>query len=299
MSQERSTICLNGWLALCFHLLLLAANVYWFWSVIANAGHTADSVSGFLIALAGPLIVGVLLLGLYPGGYFTLYPNTAKVLTFFGSYAGSVRQTGFLWTNPFYKKSTISLRLQTVQGPILKVNDKQGNPIEISAINIFHVEDTAKARFDVDNFNDFVAIQTESALRHLATNYAYDHDDSQEMTLRASVDEVSRALQNELQERLAKAGVQVDEARITHLAYAPEIAMAMLRRQQAAAVIAARKQIVDGAVSIVSSALSELSNQHVLELDNERKVAMVSNLLVVLCSESQTQPIVNTGTLYQ
>ncbi|PWT95293.1 MAG: band 7 protein [Candidatus Melainabacteria bacterium] len=298
MSQERSNFCMNGWLALVFHLLLLAANVYWFWSVIANLTQTS-SVGGLLISLAGPIIAGILLLALYPAGYFMLYPNTAKVLTFFGSYAGSVRQTGFLWTNPFYEKSLMSLRLQTVQGPILKVNDKQGNPIEISAINIFHVEDTAKARFDVDNFNDYVSIQTESALRHLATNYAYDHDDSHEMTLRASVDEVSRALQSELQDRLAKAGVQVDEARITHLAYAPEIAMAMLRRQQATAVIAARKQIVDGAVSIVSSALSELSAQHVLELDNERKVAMVSNLLVVLCSESQTQPIVNTGTLYQ
>jgi regulator of protease activity HflC (stomatin/prohibitin superfamily) len=178
------------------------------------------------------------------------------------------------------------------------VNDKQGNPIEISAIIIFHIEDTAQARFDVHDFSDYVNIQSESSLRHLATKYAYDHDDGNEMTLRASVDEVSRALQAELQERLSKAGVTVDEARITHLAYAPEIAMAMLRRQQATAVIAARRQIVDGAVSIVNMALTELSAKKILDLDNERKAAMVSNLLVVLCSESQVQPVINAGTLY-
>jgi regulator of protease activity HflC (stomatin/prohibitin superfamily) len=246
-----------------------------------------------------PFIGGLLVLFVFFRGYFMIYPNTAKVMTLFGSYVGSVRQAGFLWTNPLYVMKSASLRLQSLQGPILKVNEMRGNPIEISSVMIFHIKDTAQAQFDVHNFDEYVQIQSESSLRYLATNYAYEDDDGHALTIRASVDEVSRALQAELQQRLAKAGVEIDEARITHLAYAPEIALAMLRRQQAAAVISARRLIVDGAVSIVTSALTELSERKVVELDNERKAAMVSNLLVVLCSETQVQPVINAGTLYQ
>jgi regulator of protease activity HflC (stomatin/prohibitin superfamily) len=246
-----------------------------------------------------PFIGCLLVLFVFSRGYFMIYPNTAKVMTLFGSYVGSVRRAGFLWTNPLSVMKSASLRLQSLQGPILKVNEMRGNPIEISSVMIFHIKDTAQAQFDVHNFDEYVQIQSESSLRYLATNYAYEDDDGHALTIRASVDEVSRALQAELQQRLAKAGVEIDEARITHLAYAPEIALAMLRRQQAAAVISARRLIVDGAVSIVTSALTELSERKVVELDNERKAAMVSNLLVVLCSETQVQPVINAGTLYQ
>jgi len=284
MSEERQANCINGWIAVAIHLLLSAATAFWF----SIPSHQQ------LIPFFACLLVLLVLVR----GYFAVYPNTAKVMTLFGSYAGTVRHTGFLWTNPLYRKRFASLRLQSLQIAILKVNDKRGNPIEISAVMIFHIEDTAQAHFDVHNFSEYVEIQSESSLRHMATNYAYDDDDGHALTLRASVDEVSRALQTELQQRLSKAGVRIDEARITHLAYAPEIAMAMLRRQQAAAVIGARRLIVEGAVSIVNSALVELSERHVVDLDNERKAAMVSNLLVVLCSEVQVQPVINAGTLY-
>jgi regulator of protease activity HflC (stomatin/prohibitin superfamily) len=301
MTQERKAFSINGWAALTVHLIVTALTINWFWSSISEltkGGANLPAISQQASTIPIQFILSVVVLVVLTRGYFMLYPNTAKVMTLLGSYAGTVRSTGFLWTVPFYKMYWTSLRLQSLQGPILKVNDKQGNPIEISTITIFHVQDTAQARFDVHNFQEYVQIQSESSVRHVASNYAYDHDDGDEMTLRASVDEVSQALQAELQERLSKAGIQVDEARITHLAYAPEIALAMLRRQQAAAVIGARRQIVEGAVSIVDAALTELSAKNVVELDNERKAAMVSNLLVVLCSESQVQPIVNTGTLY-
>jgi regulator of protease activity HflC (stomatin/prohibitin superfamily) len=288
MSQERKAICINGWVAFLIHLSMLVATVVWFSRPTHQEGNDLF-----------PFIGCLLVLFVFSRGYFMIYPNTAKVMTLFGSYVGSVRRAGFLWTNPLYVMKSASLRLQSLQGPILKVNEMRGNPIEISSVMIFHIKDTAQAQFDVHNFDEYVQIQSESSLRYLATNYAYEDDDGHALTIRASVDEVSRALQAELQQRLAKAGVEIDEARITHLAYAPEIALAMLRRQQAAAVISARRLIVDGAVSIVTSALTELSERKVVELDNERKAAMVSNLLVVLCSETQVQPVINSGTLYQ
>jgi regulator of protease activity HflC (stomatin/prohibitin superfamily) len=259
-------------------------------------------------------------------GLFTLQPNEARVLLLFGAYRGTVRQAGFHWGNPFYsggsqslaarqvaanaaakgdasavvrlRRNKISLRARTYNSPALKVNDKRGNPIEIAAVVVWRVQDTAQAMFDVDNYDTYIRTQSESALRHLASLYAYDNGEDHESTLRSNVDEVSGALRTELLERLAKAGVTVDEARLTHLAYAPEIAQAMLRRQQAEAVIAARQKIVHGAVSMVDMALRELAEKHVVQLDDERRAAMVSNLMVVLCGESEVRPVVNTGTLY-
>ena len=269
-------------------------------------------------------------------GFFTLQPNEARVLVLFGAYKGTVRESGFHWGNPFYtngpgassaaatsseghgtpttamaahavaaaaaarhsKRNKISLRARTLNGQKLKVNDKGGNPIEIAAVVIWRVQDTAMAMFDVDDYEKYVETQSESALRHIASRYGYDHGEEAEITLRSNVDDVSVALRQELHERLAKAGVVVEEARLTHLAYAPEIAQAMLRRQQAEAVIAARQKIVHGAVSMVEMALKELSEKNVLTMDDDRKAAMVSNLMVVLCGESEVHPVVNTGTLY-
>ena len=230
-----------------------------------------------------------------------LSPGRAAVLLLFGSYVGSVKESGFFWVFPLYSRRKISLRLMNLNGERLKVNDKAGNPVEIATVVVWHVHDTAQAVFDVDDFEAYVSMQSETALRHLATAYAYDHGEGEEttITLRGNVDEVSEALKHELGERLAKAGVAVVEARLTHLAYAPEIAQAMLRRQQAEAIIAARQKIVQGAVGMVDQALHLLSEKKVVEFDDERKAAMVSNLMVVLCGESQVTPIVNTGTLYQ
>ena len=221
----------------------------------------------------------------------------------FGAYKGTEIRSGFFWTNPFYTKMKISKRARNFDGDKLKVNDKRGNPIEISAVVVWRVSDTAKAAFDVDNYAHFVRVQSESALRHLANDYAYDHGEgdegeSSEFTLRSSTEEVSETLQVELSKRLEKAGVAVDEARLNHLAYAPEIASAMLRRQQAEAIIAARQKIVHGAVSMVQMALEGLEENNVVKLDEERKAAMVSNLLVVLCGDNDAQPVINTGTLY-
>ncbi len=231
-------------------------------------------------------------------GYFTLQPNEARVLVLFGSYKGTARESGFHWTNPFNRKFPISLRARNFQSERLKVNDKRGNPIEIACVVVWRVADTAQAVFDVDAYVDYVRVQSESAVRHLASAFAYDHGEENEITLRGGGEEVQRDLQKELQDRLGKAGVLVDEARITHLAYAPEIANAMLRRQQAEAVIAARQKIVHGAVSMVDMALRELAEKAVVHLDDERKAAMVSNLMVVLCGENEVHPIINAGTLY-
>ena len=268
-------------------------------------------------------------------GYFTLQPNEGRVMILFGSYHGTVRESGFFWANPFYSRvraripltgsdaardnssqprrdthgrsfaahrslgAKISLRSRNFISERLKVNDKRGNPVEIASVVVWRVEDTAKAAFDVDDFENYVQIQSEAAIRHIASLYGYDRsEDDTEPTLRDSADEVAEALAAELQIRLQKAGVAVEEARLTHLAYAPEIAQAMLRRQQAEAVIAARQKIVHGAVSMVDMALRELSEKAVVEMDEERKAAMVSNLLVVLCAEANVTPIVNTGTLY-
>jgi regulator of protease activity HflC (stomatin/prohibitin superfamily) len=243
-------------------------------------------------------VVLVIVAGISLKGHFTLQPNEAMVLILFGAYQGTVRQSGFHWTNPFYTRRTVSLRSRNLNGEKLKVNDKRGNPIEIAAVVVWRVEDTAQASFDVQDFENYVRIQSESAVRHLANSFAYDHGEENEITIRSGGDEVAAALKQELQERLSKAGVLVEEARLTHLAYAPEIAQAMLRRQQAEAVIAARQKIVHGAVSMVEMALRELAERDVVRLDDERKASMVSNLLVVLCGESEVTPVVNTGTLY-
>jgi regulator of protease activity HflC (stomatin/prohibitin superfamily) len=251
---------------------------------------------GVVVAICG--IVAALVGFVMLFGHFTLQPNTARVLLLFGEYRGTVKESGFWWTNPFNTKMLVSQRARNLEGARLKVNDKRGNPIEIAAVVVWRVADTAKAVFDVDHYEDYVRVQSESAVRHLANSYAYDHGEEGETTLRDAVDEVSEALRRELQERLGKAGVVVDEARLTHLAYAPEIAGAMLRRQQAEAIIAARQKIVHGAVSMVQMALDDLAAKQVVDLDNERKAAMVSNLLVVLCGETEAHPVINTGTLY-
>ena len=231
-------------------------------------------------------------------GLFMVNPNEGKVLQIFGKYAGTARDPGLRWANPFYAKKAVSLRIRNFESGKLKVNDSNGSPIEIGAVVVWKVVDTAEAVFEVDDFEEFVTIQSEAALRNLATSYPYETHDDNEISLRSDPKKIAASLREEIQERLEKAGVQVIEARISHLAYAQEIAHAMLRRQQASAIIAARRQIVEGAVGMVKMALHELKEQDVVELDEERKAAMVSNLLVVLCSEESAQPVLNTGTLH-
>ncbi|MBN9689659.1 MAG: SPFH domain-containing protein [Verrucomicrobia bacterium] len=290
-SQEQPFTTLSGALVLPLVLALFAGGV-------------ALIISAFTQLAPIRIIPGIITLfvgGLGARGFFAPQPNESRVMVLFGSYRGTVRRSGFHWANPFMTRLNVSLRARNLTGDKLKVNDKRGSPIEIAAVVVWRVEDTAQATFDVDNFENYVRVQSESAVRHLANAYPYDHgEDSEttEITLRSGMDEVSAALQRELSARLAKAGVVVEEARLTHLAYAPEIASAMLRRQQAEAVIAARKKIVHGAVSMVEMALTELSAKGVVNLDDERKAAMVSNLMVVLCGESEVHPVVNAGTLY-
>lgn len=316
VNQERVVTVWNGAAVLVlWFVLLLADGALLVFSVVLNE-FIWGRVCGVLVLIA--LIISM-------KGFFTLQPNEARVLVLFGSYKGTVRASGFHWGNPFYTngpssqfglaavqsqirvrkggagglgRNKISLRARTLNGDTLKVNDKRGNPIDIAAVVVWRVRDTAQAMFDVDDYENYVPTQSESALRHLASLYSYDDGDASEITLRANVDEVSGALRGELQERLAKAGVVVDEARLTHLAYAPEIAQVMLRSQQAEMVIAARQKIVHGAVSMVEMALKDLAEKEVVQLDDERRAAMVSNLMVVLCSESEVHPVVNTGTLY-
>ena len=232
-------------------------------------------------------------------GLFVVNPNEGRVLQLFGDYVGTVKTPGLRWANPFYTKKRISLRVRNFESAQLKVNDHDGNPIEIAAVVVWRVVDTAEAVFEVDDYQNFVKVQTEAAVRNLATSYTYDAHEEDQMSLRGNTAEVAEHLKKEIQERLAKAGVEVIEARISHLAYAPEIAQAMLQRQQAGAIIAARQRIVEGAVGMVEMALEMLSQREIVELDNERKAAMVSNLLVVLCGERATQPVINTGTIYQ
>jgi len=251
--------------------------------------------TGWAIVFA--ILTGIALL-IALTGFFTVAPNEGKVLQFFGRYVGTVREAGPRWTNPFYSKRGVSLRVRNFESSKLKVNDLDGNPIEIAAVVVWQVVDTAEALFQVNDYEDFVHIQSESALRAMATSYPYDSHDTGALSLRSHGKEISDHLQREIQERLTSAGVSVIEARITHLAFAPEIAQAMLQRQQASAIIAARTRIVEGAVSMVEMALDQLQKRGVVNLDEERKAAMVSNLLVVLCGERWTQPIVNTGTLY-
>ncbi len=297
MTLERLIHASSGWSRLPINLLLVAGGVVTFVSGLVMASTLGRGVGagfGGFLAIVGPLVglCGVILLF----GHFTLQPNEARVLILFGEYKGTVRESGFWWTNPFMTKLRVSLRSRNLEGAKLKVNDKNGNPIEIAAVVVWRVHDTAEACFDVQNYEEYVRVQSESAVRHLANSYAYDHGEANEITIRSGVEEVSQALARELQERLNKAGVRVEEARLTHLAYAPEIAQVMLRRQQAEAVIAARQKIVQGAVSMVQMALREIADQHVVILNEERKAAMVSNLLVVLCSEGDTQPVMGVGT---
>lgn len=247
-------------------------------------------IVGCIIAL---LVVVFLLFGL-----FVVNPNEAKVLQLFGTYVGTVKDPGLRWANPFYTKKRVSLRVRNFETSKLKVNDNRGNPIEIAAVVVWKVVDTAEAVFEVDDYIHYVHVQSEAAVRNLASNYPYDAFEDDEVSMVGHISEISERLRYENQERLAEAGVEIIESRISHLAYAPEIAHAMLRRQQATAIIAARRKIVEGAVGMVEHALQELSAKKILDLDEERKAAMVSNLLVVLCSESETQPVINTGSLY-
>jgi regulator of protease activity HflC (stomatin/prohibitin superfamily) len=243
--------------------------------------------------------IGLLVVTFLLAGLFVVNPNEGRVLQLFGDYAGTVRTDGLRWANPFYTKKRISLRVRNFESGRLKVNDLEGNPIEIAAVVVWQVVDTAEAVFQVDDYNNYVKVQSEAALRNLATGYLYDAHDEKHMSLRGNTLEVAEHLKKEIQERLARAGVEVIEARISHLAYAPEIAASMLQRQQAGAIIAARQRIVEGAVGMVEMALQMLSHREIVALDDERKAAMVSNLLVVLCGERAAQPILNTGTIYQ
>jgi regulator of protease activity HflC (stomatin/prohibitin superfamily) len=298
MSRERRVSTLNGWLVLAVNFVIFLASAALVVGFVFSAieAERMRHLPNFYLLLSAVLLSGLGVFSCF--GYFTLQPNEARVLILFGAYRGTERRSGFHWTNPLNSKRRISLRARNLGGERLKVNDKRGNPIEIAAVVVWRVEDTAQARFDVENYEAYVHIQSESAVRHLASSYAYDHGEENEQTLRSSVDEVSAALQKELEARVAKAGVVVDEARLTHLAYAPEIAGVMLRRQQAEAIIDARQKIVHGAVSMVKMALRDLAEQEVIQLDEERKATMVSNLLVVLCGDKDAQPIINAGTLY-
>ena len=338
MTVEKQARATSGWPMLFMTLAAYAASI---WGMIqgivilatAEEAGVSSPVTGPVLLVGGiVLFIAAIILNC---GFFSLQPGQARVLVLFGTYVGTVRESGFYWANPFYSRSLgtdgagasidvsledgspsvkaaaakalstkVSLRARTLNGERLKVNDKMGNPIEIATVVVWHVADTAKALFDVDHYPSFVAMQTETALRHVASVYAYDHmedDDASNssITLRSNIEEVSATLKEELDRRLAPAGVSVDDARLTHLAYAPEIAQAMLRRQQAEAIIAARKKIVEGAVSMVDMALKELSAGGVVEFDDDRKAVMASNLMVVLCGESEAQPVLNTGSLYQ
>jgi hypothetical protein len=285
--QERRTT--SGLLMLAVFLIIIAVAV----AGLVRAARADDGV----VAVLSVLAIVVSILGL--AGLFTVAPNEGRVLQLFGAYRGTAKEEGLRWANPFYTKKRISLRVRNFESARLKVNDTDGNPIEIAAIVVWRVVDTAEAVFEVDDYENYVKVQTESAVRNLATHYPYDTHVEGHLSLRGSTDEVAKSLKSEIQARLAKAGVEVIEARISHLAYASEIAAAMLRRQQAGAIIAARQKIVEGAVGMVEMALDMLSRSAQVRLDEERKAAMVSNLLVVLCADREAQPVVNTGTLYQ
>jgi len=288
MIRERDYGAVSGWAALA---ILLAAAGFCLWQLIlAIQDHRDPLIVAFAIGLG---FSAFLLTGL-----FVVNPNEAKVLQLFGQYVGTAKTPGLRFANPLYRKRTISQRVRNFESGKLKVNDLDGNPIEIAAVVVWKVVDTAEAVFEVDNYDNYVHVQSESALRNMATSYPYDAHDDQAMSLRGSTTAIADHLRKEIQDRLARAGVEVIEARISHLAYAPEIAAAMLQRQQAGAIIAARSRIVEGAVGMVEMALDMLSKKNVVTLDEERKAAMVSNLLVVLCGERNTQPIVNAGTLH-
>ncbi|HRE45639.1 MAG TPA: SPFH domain-containing protein [Terricaulis sp.] len=270
---------------------------------VAVAGLGAWSLYELIITdeavFAGALILLSLVLTAQAIGFYTLQPNEAAAITLFGNYKGTDRTPGLRWMLPWYTRKKISLRVRNVTGEKLKVNDKRGNPIEIAAVVVWRVTDTASALFDVDDYQEFVDIQIETAVREIASHFSYDNAEHDEPTLRGDAEEVSSLLRSKLQERVAVAGVIIDETKLSHLAYAPEIASAMLRRQQAEAVLSARQKIVQGAVEMVEHALNQLSERDVVKLDDERRAAMVSNLLVVLCSDNDAQPVINAGTIYQ
>ncbi len=288
MIQEKARQAQSGYLML---VVLAVAQLGLGYAIFVAL--RAMSISGLLVGFLASTIVLILWAGL-----FLVHPNEAKVLQLFGRYAGTVHESGLKWANPFFSKTAVSTRIRNFESNKLKVNDSRGSPIEIAAVVVWKVFDTAEALFEVDDYEEFVQIQSESALRNLSTTYPYEPHEGEGVALRSHPQEIAQALREEIQDRLEQAGVTVIEARISHLAYAPEIANAMLRRQQASAIIAARTQIVSGAVSMVDMALEMLKEKHVVELDEERKAAMVSNLLVVLCGEEGAQPVLNTGTLY-
>lgn len=299
MTTEFERRTTSGWVVLPILIALLLAVIGAFIRLVYVVAHTPRGevpVAEICGIVACGLAFAILMVLM--AGFFTLQPNEAAVILLFGAYKGTVRMSGFHWANPFFRKIKLSLRTRNFNTDTLKVNDQRGNPTEIAAVMVWRVQETAQATFDVDDYRDYVHIQSESALRHLASRYPYDTTADHELSLRGSMDEVSHGLQQELQERLIKAGVIVEEARLSHLAYAPEIAGAMLRRQQAEAIVAARLRIVEGAVGMVETALERLHEKKTVELDDERKAAMVSNLLVVLCGEQAAQPVVNAGTLY-
>jgi regulator of protease activity HflC (stomatin/prohibitin superfamily) len=289
MLREKELKATSGMFALMTGLAVLALSVL---GLVRGAQGESPTL---IITSAVVLLVAIILMA----GLFTVNPNDAKVLTLFGRYIGTVREAGLWFANPFYAKKRISLRVRNFETTKLKVNDNHSNPIEIAAVVVWRVVDSAEALFEVDDYQHFVQTQSESAVRALAQSYPYDAHLVEEIALSTHPAEVAKGLQSAIQERLEKAGVNVIEARISHLAYAPEIASAMLRRQQASAIIAARRKIVEGAVGMVENALELISQKSIVTLDDERKAAMVSNLLVVLCSDRDAQPIVNTGTIYQ
>lgn len=283
---------INGWPVLWGVVLAGCGLVWWFIKGVVSGRleqHLGD------LAGMGLLMIVIVFTVL---GFLMLQPNSAAVLTLFGNYKGTVRQTGLLWVNPLLAKHKVSLRVRNFASEKMKVNDLRGNPIDIACIVVWYIEDTAQAKFQVDNYLDFVTVQSEAALRHIAMSHPYDVFEGDTTSLRGSTEEISLGLQQEIQERVQCAGVRIQEARLSHLAYAPEIAEVMLQRQQADAVVAARSRIVDGAVGMVEMALAKLEEKQTVTLDEERKAAMVSNLMVVLCAHEAVRPVVNTGTLY-
>ncbi len=288
MHKENTIKVMSGWGMLLVLVVAVAGSVWMFIN---------SNITDTVWQLVTSLVVFTLSLALM-AGFFVVNPKEAAALLLFGDYKGTVKTNGFCWANPFMTKQKISLRARNLNGEKIKVNDLTGNPIEIAVVVVWEIVDTADALFEVDDYEEYVETQSEAAVRHLASAYPYDGSDD-ELTLRGSTEELNERLEGELQERLGRAGVNVIEARLSHLAYAPEIAGAMLQRQQASAVVAARTKIVEGAVGMVELALNEMSKKNIVELDDEKKATMISNLMIVLCSEHSVQPVVNTGTLYQ
>ncbi|AYN43626.1 SPFH domain-containing protein [Streptomyces dangxiongensis] len=291
--REFAAHSIGGGLALLFGLLGLGAAV----ALFAASGATSSAGTRGGLVTAGILVLLAALVAIR--GLNTVEPGQARVVQLFGRYRGTIRQDGLRWVNPFTSRIRISTRVRNHETAVLKVNDAYGNPIELAAVVVWKVQDTAQATFEVDDFAEFVATQTETAVRHIAIEYPYDAHEEDGLSLRGNAEEITEKLAVELQARVEAAGVKVIESRFTHLAYAPEIASAMLQRQQAGAVVAARRQIVDGAVGMVEAALARIAEADIVELDDERKAAMVSNLMVVLCGDRAPQPVLNTGTLYQ